>query len=334
MKNINIKRFVVESLCPDIIKDDNSLRVQNLKLVLSNNAKIRRFNNKYICVVDNDQYVFDERPSEELLKKYETATNDPERKIRAVDDLLKEILCVTQNTSAFRKVRPIVQDPPCKNCGNKEYHDCNTHYTCKRCAAVRTKFHEGLAYREMRDRNIDMNGRSMEISNIYSEMFQRRSEVRLCYAGEKKSGISKRELKSLQQTCEKMNNYKEYNKDKQMFLALDEMETICAPLQMRDGVVRKAHVLYCMYRKKVRILRNESAVIAACLFHALPDEIKIVHRKRPKPIEHTSPKVKQRKLKYVDFKKPFKKRKRSHSLMVRLREKRLKKVRKKASSFG
>lgn len=359
MKNMNLKQFVVQRLCPDIIKDDRNMREEHLKLVLANNAEVRRFNNKYICILGEKQYVFDEEPTPELLKRYETMRADFSQHIRAVEDMLAEILRVCKNKSAFRQVkafstrvtvheqpdmyvrgvyvkRPpfitqsVVRDeiPACKGCGWKQYFDCTTHFTCKRCSVVRDKIHQGLAYREMRDRNVDMNGRSMEISNIYSESFQRRSDIRMNPAKDKKP-YPKNDFKSLERANDMMNTYTHGKKDKQMFLALEEMENVCAPLQLRDGVVRKAHVLYCRYRKAVETLRSEKAVMAACLFHALPPEIKIVQRKRKRPVAESPPKVKHRKLKFVDFKKPVERRKRSHSLLVRLMEKRSKKLKKK-----
>lgn len=364
MMNITTKTYLVKKLCPQIVGENNA-RISDLEFILDNNIRVRRHNNKYICVLGKRQAVFDERPTRELLDKYKTEAQNYSRHIAAVEELLKEILHVSKDTNPFRQVKAfrtkvtvieqppklvhgkyekqpsIIQQtvdrhehPPCVNCGSREYHDCTTHYTCKKCAVVRDKIHQGLAYREMRDRRLDLNCRSLQVSNIYSESFHRRSDVRMAYARDKKE-YSKRDFKKLLLMNERMNSSdKETKMDTQMFATLEEMENVCAPLQFRDGAIRKAHVLYCRYRKSVGVLRNNKTVICACLFYALPPEEKFVNRKRRQPPAEEEPKVKQRRLKYVDFKKPFKRRKRSHSLSVRLKEKRSIKVKKKAASFG
>jgi hypothetical protein len=368
--SLTTKRYLVDKLCPQIIAQNNT-RIPDLEFILDNNIRCRRHNNKYVCVLGERQVIFDEEPTRELLDKYIQELQSYTRHIAAVEDLLKEILHVSRDNNPFRQVKafrtkvtvveqpPLLvqgrwvkqppkiyervdkhEQPPCKNCGNRDYHDCTTHYTCKKCAVVRDKIHQGLAYREMRDRRIDLNCRSMQVSNIYSESFHRRSDVRMAYARDKKP-FSKRDFRKLQLMNERMNTGdKQMKMDTQMFATLEEMENVCAPLHCTDGVIRKAHVLYCQYRKSVGVLRNNNAVICACLFHALSsgvpaitiDEVKNVQRKRkPTPVEE-QPRVKQRRLKYVNFKKPFERRKRSHSLSVRLKEKRL--LKKKSSSFG
>lgn len=116
---------------------------------------------------------------------------------------------------------------------------------------------------------------------------------------------------------ERMNGSK---RDTQIFAARETIEDVCSPLHLRDGVVTKAHVLYCKHRKTVSVLRSENAVIAACIFYSLPEEVKVYRRKK-RPLTPWCD-SKKPKLKVIDFKKPMNlKRKRRYSAISTFKRK-------------
>ena len=310
LTNKNIKQYVVRELCPDIVDSEKKMRIADLSAFLNaQEAEVRRHNNKYICIFNRTQVSFDEEPSAQLLEKYMQEPEDFSRQVAAVEDLVREVTAKSEKTNPYRNIRMYQEHPPCKNCKCTEYIDCTTRWTCKKCAVVRKKIHEGVAYREMRDREVDMNGRSMEINTLYSDSFNRQTDVILS----KKT----KEWEKLQTRNERMNGSK---LDTQLFAAREKIEDVCAPLQLRDGVVRKAHLLFCKHRRTVEVLRNENAVIAACIFHSLPEEAKVYRRKK-RPL---TPWVdsKKRRLKVMNLKKPFTmKKKRRYSMLSNMNTK-------------
>ena len=331
LSNKRIKEFVVSELCPNIVESEKKMRIADLSAFLNaNEAEVRKHNNKYICMFDDCQVSFDEEPTAELLEKYMNEPDDLSRQVEAVEDLVREIIAKSEKTNPYNQVKTCHSKtkmvggkvvvsfdyhefPPCKNCKGRDYINCTTHWTCRKCACVRNKIHEGVAYREMRDRQVDMNGRSMEINPLYSESFNRQTDV-LFWNGTKVT----REMEKLRTTNQRMNGSR---RDTQLFAARETIEDICDRLRLRDGVVRKAHTLFCKHRKSVNVLRSENAVIAACIFHSLPEEAKIFARKKKRPLSPWRD-SKKRRLKIMDLKKPIAlKKKRRYSLVSTLKRK-------------
>ena len=305
-----IKEYVVRELCPDIVESEKKMRIVELSAFLaSQEAEVRRHNNKYICMFNDMQVSFDEEPTAELLERYMREPEDYSRQVAAVEDLLREITTKSEKTNPYRNIRTYKEHPPCVNCKGTDYIDCTIHWTCRKCAVTRKKIHQGVAYREMRDRQEDLNGRSMEINTLYSDSFNRRTDIFL----PKKT----KEWERLQTNNERMNGSK---RDTQIWTARERIEEVCNPLQLRDGVVRKAHILFCRHRKTMNVLRSENAVLAACIFYALPKEVK-VYRKKKRTL---TPWVdsKKRRLKVMDLKTPLKlKKKRRYSFISTLKRK-------------
>lgn len=352
MIHAQIKNELVRDLCPNIVTSEKKMRIQDLLAFLeAPHKEVRIHNNKYICTFGKNQVSFDEEPTVELLQKYENMPEDYSRHVAAVEDLLKDIKNQSEKTNPFRQVRcyrvkavvteqPDIlvngiyvkqpskishqvdyhEHPPCKNCGGRDYIDCNTHYTCKKCAVVMDKIHTGLAYREMRDRKTDMNGRSMAINTLYSESFHRLTDIVSNNTKDKK--FSKREFQKLQISNEKMKICKEdaqSKRDRQVFAARVKIKKVCSALRLCDGVVRKAHILYCKHRKNVGVLRNNGAVIAACIFYALPPMSKKYNKVKRKSTSWSD--TKQKRLKLINFKKPLNITKRRYSLVSKLQQK-------------
>ncbi len=336
-----MKSFIVSTLCPNIVESEKKMRIDELSAFLeADETEVRKHNNKFICMFNDTQVCFDEEPTVQLLEKYKVMPDDFSRQIEAVEDLVKEITFKSEATNPFRNTaccrttttvteKPDKyingirvkqpqsvsvsldhhEHPPCVNCRGRDYINCTTHWTCRRCAVVRKKIHEGVAYREMRDREVDMNGRSMEINTLYSDSFNRQTDIIL----PKKT----REWERLQRTNDRLNGSK---KDSQIYGARVIIEDICSPLQLGESVIRKAHILFCKHRKTVSVLRSEMACLAACLFYSLPKKVK-VYRKKKKIL---TPWVdsKKRKLKVIDFTKPVQmKRKRRYSVISTLKRK-------------
>lgn len=342
LKKINIKEKIVQDLCPNIVDSEKFMRIADLSSFLeAKNAQVRKHNNKYICIFGTAQVSFDEEPTAELLERYKQEPEDYSRQIAAVEDLMKEITTKSEKTNPFRIVRTcrtiskttptpdlyvngryvkqvpkisVVHDyhehPPCKNCKGRDYIDCTTHWTCRKCAVVRDKIHEGVAYREMRDREVDMNGRGMEINTLYSEGFHRQTDVLLT----KKT----REWEKLQTMNARMNSSR---RDTQMFAAREKIADVCDRWHLSDGIAKKAHILFCKHRKTVSVLRSENAVLAACIFYCLPKEVPVYKKKKKRPLSPWK-ETKRKKLKVMNFKKPLNfKGKRRYSVFSKLRQK-------------
>lgn len=312
LTNKRIKELVVEELCPDIVESEKNMRITELSAFLNaKEAQVRKHNNKYICIFDNNQVSFDEEPTTELLERYSKEPVDFSRQVAAVEHLLREIITKSEKTNPFREIRAGQEFPPCVNCKGTDYINCTTHWTCRKCAVVRDKIHEGLAYREMRDREVDMNGRSMKINTLYSDSFNRKTDVIW-------NGPKSKEIERLRLTNERMNGSK---CDTQMYAVSERIQDVCDRLRLTDGVARKAHVLFCKHRKSVSVLRNEKAVIAACIFYSLPEEVKIFKRKQKRPLSPWRD-SKKRRLKVMNLKKPMNlKKKRRYSLISILKGK-------------
>lgn len=337
-----IKKVIVLDLCGDIMKREKEMRIEELSEFLNSpSAEVHKINGYYICNFGKKQARFEEEPTTDLLKKYIEMPVDVTRQIATVEDLQQEIVQNSESTNPFRlmkncriKTRVVEQPdidkygnkykqqphvrhevdnhdhPACKRCGKHDYLDCNTHFTCKFCATVRTKIHSGVAYREMRDRETDMNGRSMELNGLYSSSFNTKTKVVL----PKKT----KEWEKLQLNNDRLSGSPQ---DTQIFAAKEAMYDVCGPLLLGESVVTKAHVLYCKHRKKEGVLRNEGAVIAACLFYALPKYVKYKKIKRTlTPWNDT----KKRKLKLMNIKKPIVMKKRRYGITARIQSRKKK----------
>lgn len=342
ISNHLIKKTIVLELCEEDMIKEKKMRIEELSDFLNSpSAKVRKLNGRYVCSYGKNQATFEEEPTKELLKKYTETPEDFEHQIAVIEDLQRDIVNSSGKTNPFRiikncriktriteqpditrygktyKQEPCVsQDvdyhdhPACKRCGKYEYFEYPTHLTCKFCATVRTKIHQGVAYREMRERPTDMNGRSMEINSLYSSSFNTKTQVVLS----KKT----KEWEKLQLNNERLSGSKE---DTQIFAAKETMYDICGPLRLGEAVVRKAHILYCKHRKNEKVLRNEKSVIAACLFYALPKIIQYKKRKRTLTPWNDS---KKRKLKLMNVKKPIVMKKRRYGITARIQSRKKK----------
>ena len=109
-----------------------------------------------------------------------------------------------------------------------------------------------------------------------------------------------------------------YREDVQIFGVRQKMEDVCAELMLGNSVVNEAHVMFCKFRRVMETLPREEDMIAACLFHALPEEevrVKYVPRKKRKLTPWNDSKKKR--LKMMDLKKPIKRMKRRYGVYVR-----------------
>lgn len=348
ISNNLIKTYVVRDLCPDIVQSEKKMRIAELKAFLgAKDKEVRKHNNKFVCTFNKTQVTFDEEPTQDLLEKYLHMPEDFTRQVLAVEDLKRQIVTKSVNTYPYRQIKtfsskttvvpqpdklvngvfqkqdPVVHHkvdrhefPACKNCGGRDYIDCVIHYTCKNCAVVRDKIHEGIAYREMRDRETDMNGRSMEINTLYSDSFSRKTQIVLPKMTP--------QLQHLQICNDRLQMFNERLNgsrcDTQIFTAREKIDEICSTLRLSDSIVNKAHVLFCKHRRTVSVLRSENATIAACIFYALPEQVKPFKRKKKELTPWND--SKKRRLKIMNLKKPLKlKTRRKFSISYRSQKK-------------
>ena len=85
----------------------------------------------------------------------------PDKTVQMVDSVLAQIKLKASNTSV-RSFAPEVAEFKCK-CGHNEAWNHPTHDTCKKCALVQDKIHQGKAYRDIKDREGNLNGVSTSI---------------------------------------------------------------------------------------------------------------------------------------------------------------------------
>lgn len=173
----------------------------------------------------------------------------PEFNVGYVQNEARRIVEVSRNVNPYKSLRLATPDPPCKNCGHNNYIDARTHFVCTKCACVRTKFHQGLPYRVMENRDINTCGQKM--NPLYSEAWHRRTTVIGC--------------EKLDRMQEMMNHDHD---DMQIFAAEQTIRDVCSMLQLGDHYANTAHILYCKFRKK-HIVEHPHVKMAACLLYSI-----------------------------------------------------------------
>ena len=165
-----LKIAIVMELCPAAFVTRRMKTLQSLRYVLESRdiVSVTQVPEGYLCTYDNGArppVVFEKEPTVEYHCELYDAPRDWSNHVSVVEDALRRMLHACKGTNPHRT---IASSPPfkCKCCGHDNYIDCGTHYTCTKCAVVSTKVHQGLAYREMRERALSEHEWSSQRSSV------------------------------------------------------------------------------------------------------------------------------------------------------------------------
>jgi len=301
---------VIRKLCPDIVPHPKSKEISNLEYVLANKSVIKQVGHEWHARVQNFRFVFEKKPCSEYLSELVNSPVDFTRHIAAVDDLRKKIVNSSRFCNPHRTIKVNDSDPPCKGCGGTKYLDCRTHYTCAngRCAVVRRKIEQGLDYRNIKERSNsvgDPNSSNWHtLNSLVSDASDRQTIISTCPAKDGEKGMSSRNLNSWQKRMwrnDKMPTHVTATDD-QIIRALGVIEDICEDLYLGKIVVQKSHELFCRFVRSRKDLPREQEIIAACLFQALPRNVKVYPKKRKRYLTPYND-TKKKPLKFMSFKK-------------------------------
>lgn len=325
-KNTILCKQLVQELCPCIVNTPATELIRSLGRALDSDTRVTQCGDEYLCTFEDDKGIvsltLDEPPTEDYYQRLLHAPLDWNPHVVAIWDMVRRIQAVTQNTNPHRMVAgntrtkaknvyqnghvEVVQEttygaPPCKCCGKQEYHDCNTHFTCKSCAVTRPKVHQGLAYREIEDRNVDMNHQGRENNTLYSAGFSSLTQVRIA------PGVSKYTKTGDYEALQRGVDALHYNReDVQRLQVSIQMEEVCQRLQLSDGIARRAHLIFCKYRKAVTTLRRLNVVVCACLYMSIDKPFVPLYKKnKPKPRHVPHLNMRQKRLKRMSFKNDY-----------------------------
>ena len=93
----------------------------------------------------------------------------PDKTVEIIDSVLAQIR--RKRASFVRSSVPKESEFKCNNCGHNEAWVYPTHDTCKKCAVVKDKIHKGKAYRDIKDREGDLNGVGMPHDSMMSQKY-------------------------------------------------------------------------------------------------------------------------------------------------------------------
>lgn len=213
----------------------------------------------------------------------------PDKSVEIVDSVLAQIKM--KASSSVRSFAPQESGFKCK-CGHTEGWEYPTHSTCKKCALVKDKIHQGKAYRDIKER-ADLNG----VGKTHDPMMSHGYNVATVpmQNADPKKRIDNTAMKKMVRG----NRVHMDTKDKHILSAKAEFEEISARLGFKS--VRKGAIqLFGCYVNSVRKLDNKNVVMAACMFHTFKKPSgKVWTKKFSKGTYNTS---KKKRLKMMTYK--------------------------------
>lgn len=247
-----LKIAIVMDLCPAAFVTRRMKTLQALRYVLESRdtVTVTKVPEGYLCTYkDNSRapVVFEKEPTEEYHRALFAAPRDWGNHVAVVEDALRRMLHACKGTNPHRQqaASPAFK---CKCCGHDNYIDCGTHYTCTKCAVVSTKVHQGLAYREMRDR-ASLNTSGQVHDSLFSPEYNHQTFI----------------------SCDKLQQSNTYKgtQDSHKHAAKVVFEDLCNSLRLNPGIARKALVLFCTIMPNISRVRNIGVTYAACMFYAI-----------------------------------------------------------------
>ena len=180
----------------------------------------------------------------------------PDLSVEIVDSVLSQIR--VKASSGIRSFALKEVGFKCK-CGHTEAYSYATHSTCKKCALVKDKIHQGKAYRDIKER-ADLNGVGTKHDPMMSHGYN------VATVPKQNADPKKRATDSTMKKMVRGNRVHMDTKDKHILSAKAKFEEISARLGFKS--VRKGAIqLFGRYVNSVRKLENKKAVMAACMFH-------------------------------------------------------------------
>lgn len=214
----------------------------------------------------------------------------PELSVEIVDSVLAQIR--VKASSGIRSFAPKEVGFKCK-CGHTKAWEYPTHSTCKKCALVKDKIHQGKAYRDIKER-ADLNG----VGTTHDPMMSHGYNV--ATVPKQHADPKKRVDNAVMKKMVRGNRVHMDTKDKHMLSAKAEFEEISTRLGFKS--VRKGAIqLFGRYVNSVRKLDKKKVVMAACMFHTFQKPSgKVWTKTFSKGTFNTS---KKKRLKMMTFKK-------------------------------
>ena len=247
---MSLKIAIVMELCPAAFVTRRMKTLQSLRYVLESrdNVSVTNVPEGYLCTYNDDArppVVFEKEPTVEYHHELYDAPRDWSNHVAVVEDALRRMKHACKGTNPHGQMS-VSRPFKCKCCGHDDYIDCGTHYTCTKCAVVSTKVHQGLAYREMRER-ASLNTSGQVYDSLFSDEYNRETFI----------------------SCDKLQRLHASNPDKHKHAAKVVFEDLCSSLRLSPGVARKALVLFCTILPNVSRVSNIGVTYAACMFHGL-----------------------------------------------------------------
>jgi hypothetical protein len=223
----------------------------------------------------------------------QTVVNEicPKYTVEKVVMALAQIRAIA-HASSVRFVAPEKPKFKCK-CGHTEAWEKPTHFTCKKCAQVKDKIHQGKAYRDIRER-ADLNGVGMEHDPLMSESYNM-TTMPMQHSDPSKRA-SEKDLKKLTE----QNQPVVKTKDKHILEARRVFDNISSKLHF-NATPKAAIQLFARYLNSVNRLDKKNLVHAACMFHCMREPSGKVWKKTFSNGVYTT--SRQRRLKFMTFKK-------------------------------
>ena len=189
----------------------------------------------------------------------------PKYSVPVVEASLSRIRMKAYEGSAVRSFAREEVGFKCK-CGHTEAWEYPTHSTCKKCALVQDKIHQGKAYRDIRER-ADLNGVGMEHDTMMSQGYNVSTVPKQNADPRKRAPDAV--LNRLARTKVRTNKVAwESTKDKHILRAKREFEEMSARLHF-NSTPNAALQLFARFLSTVGKLDDENVVHAACMFHTL-----------------------------------------------------------------
>lgn len=216
----------------------------------------------------------------------------PDQTVEVVDRVLAQIKM--KAGTSVRSFAPKVSEFKCKACGHNEAWILPTHDTCKKCAVVQDKIHQGKAYRDIKDREGDLNGVGMTHDTKMSHGYN------MSTVPKQHSDPAKRLPKATVEKLVKLNGVQVDTKDKHVLYAKRELENISTKLHFNN--IRKGAIeMFAGYINSVKRVTNVKVILAACMFSTFKKPTGKVWVKKFSNSTYTS--SKKRRLKFMSFKK-------------------------------
>jgi len=285
------RNLIVLELCPDIVEEAECKVIADLRYVLTNKAVSKKVANMWHARVGKSRFIFEQEPTREYMRMLMNKPRDLSRHVAAVNDLRKKILYATRGVRLSNQFLIAKTELACENCGSKDYAKYDTHYSCKRCGVTRTKYEQGLDYRNIKERSQstgDMNTSNYHtLDPMVSNAMNRQTVIGVApgdRAGAKKGAkpISVRNLNAWNKRLWRDTKSSDHitEKDGQYIRAKVIIEDLCEDLFLGSAIPKKALGMFARFLYSREKLPRENETIAACLFESLPPKPKIYPKRK------------------------------------------------------